>query len=121
MRPYKKSRSEVSLALIRLRNALGMSQAEFAVTLLKMAPMTISRMETVSPPEGEMLFKLSQIAEGRAARGREHSQELWEIAEHFRVLYLQELVEKIRHPLTIFSRQGKAAGFLVSPLENADA
>jgi hypothetical protein len=122
MRPYTKTRSEASVELIWLRKCLGLSQAEFAVKLLDVCPMTISRMETVNPPEGEMLFKLSQIAEDETMKGGANNEELWRLAERFRVMYLEELVGKIREPLTIVSRRGRASqGFLVTPLANKDA
>lgn len=103
MRPYEKPREPSSLALIELRKLMGMSQAEFAVKVLDVAPMTVSRLETVTPPHGDQLLRFMEIAEAEALRVIRHrdiseisarSAEFEKIASDFRNLYARETVGK---------------------------
>lgn len=70
-----------------------MSQAEFAVKVLDVAPMTVSRMETTTPPRGEVLLKLAGIAgdahEKEEAKGKRLALSL--LAVRFQALLADEL------------------------------
>lgn len=52
-------------ALIALREALNMSQGEFAVLILDCAITTVGRYETKDPPRGKVLLRLAAIAEAQ--------------------------------------------------------
>jgi hypothetical protein len=66
MKVYDKPRDEASRAVIELRNAVGMNQAEFAIKVLGSAVTTMSRYETTHPPRREQLLKFSAIATEQA-------------------------------------------------------
>jgi transcriptional regulator with XRE-family HTH domain len=115
MRPYRKPRSPVSEALIRLRKVLNLSQAEFAVRLLEMAPMTVSRFETVSPPHGEVLLELSKVAADQIGKvDGKAAQALRWYAHYFQSLYLEEMIKKVGSPMTVMANDNDASGRIIS-------
>jgi transcriptional regulator with XRE-family HTH domain len=85
MEQHETPRHAASKAVIALRKALGMTQQELAVKVLKTAITTVARWETSHPPHGDALLKLADIA-GRKG--------LFDIQYRFRGLYLQEVYEK---------------------------
>lgn len=82
----KPPRAAASDGMVALRKALNMTQAEFAVLVLKTAVTTIARYETTHPPEGDLICRLEQIAE-------EHN--LFELRDRFRELYAEEVLSKL--------------------------
>lgn len=61
-RPTSRSRGPISEAMIKLRQALGDNQQQFA-NRTKTAVTTIARYETIRPPKGRILAQLARIAE----------------------------------------------------------
>jgi len=101
MRPYAKARDDASAALIDLRAVFEMSQAEFAIKVMDLAPMTISRMETATPPRGDMLLKLSTIAFHAFSTSHVGRPELLDIAARLHGVYLREFFTALRDHFAI--------------------
>jgi hypothetical protein len=81
------SRHPASEAMLELRKAMGKTQTMFAVEVLNMAVSTVARFETSTPPEGDMLLKLAEVA-------LDNDQE--ELYERFRKLYKNWMVEQAK-------------------------
>jgi transcriptional regulator with XRE-family HTH domain len=106
-----KQRHPASEALIELREALGMSQQDFAVTELKSALNTVGRYETTNPPRGDTLLRLAEIAERRS---------LPKIAARFRRLHSDQLLSDtgLKNALSIDPQTGK--GWLLLKLDSRE-
>jgi hypothetical protein len=84
-------RSPVSAAITSLRRELGITQVEFANTVLHMSWATVAKYETTHPPKGDQLLnllrivnELAEVAEGDKAR------RLLEIGAVFSLEYARE-------------------------------
>jgi hypothetical protein len=103
-----KQRDPASQALVDLRNAMELTQQEFAVDILDCATTTISRYESFGPPKGEMLLKLRGIA---------HARGLTAIANQFQGIWLEEVKEAIGpYAARVLIGESNAGGLLVATL-----
>jgi transcriptional regulator with XRE-family HTH domain len=93
-------RHPASKALIEFREVLGMTQAEFANRLLKVAAITLSLYETTRPPDSELLRKLKGIAKREAERCEESDPakflKLKKIEQKFHILLIEEASATLR-------------------------
>jgi transcriptional regulator with XRE-family HTH domain len=114
MKEHRKQRNAASEALITLRTAMGMSQAQFAVMVLESAVTTVARYETSHPPQGDLLIRLAEIAE---------QHELIQLRDVFRKLYFAETKGKAGFDLmTIPKTEAEAAhGCLMLHLSGEEA
>jgi hypothetical protein len=95
MKRNEKKRHAASNAVIALRNALGKTQQEFAVEVVKTAIGTVAVWETTRPPRGEALLRLADVAD----RAQSTDPSLFEsktllltkLGDVFRRLYLDEV------------------------------
>jgi hypothetical protein len=91
-------REAASKAVISLRAALNQTQAEFAVTTMKVAVTTVARWETTHPPTGETLLRLKQIARRSALRAGERDPKklplFLRLEQTFERLYFDEVQAK---------------------------
>lgn len=94
MNDHEKQRHATSSALVALRQAMGKSQTSFAVEDLKVAISTLGRYETSTPPTGDVLLQLSEIAK------RENRMDLYFT---FVGSYLEQQLEKIHGELYFFA------------------
>jgi transcriptional regulator with XRE-family HTH domain len=89
-------RDPASMALIELRKVLKMSQAEFAIKLMDVAPITVYRLETGTvPPRGDTLLRLAEVADYAAnylILDNEHAEEL---RDRFLDMYLDDALDRI--------------------------
>lgn len=95
MKQHEKTRDAASEALIALRTAMGKTQAQFAVTVLDTAVTTIARYETSHPPQGELLLRLSEVAE---------QQQLFKLRDIFGELYVKQVLKKLGFDLMTIPR-----------------
>jgi transcriptional regulator with XRE-family HTH domain len=97
--------------MIRLRKALNQTQTDFAVRTLDMAVSTVARLETSTPPTGEMLLRLATIAAKHSIGG---------LSGEFRLLYVKEVIENLGGDYARFppaTGSERARGYLVMTLE----
>lgn len=66
VRKEGKERHPASKAVIALREALGLSQAEFGAKILGLSEISVARYETSHPPSGEQLRRLRDVAAAQA-------------------------------------------------------
>jgi transcriptional regulator with XRE-family HTH domain len=111
MRRKGRERSTASKAVIELREALGLSQGEFASKVLLLSEISVARYETSHPPRGEQLLRLKEIADRQASwllqkvedkrtdasekdpRDLEKMLTYVRLAERFASLYIEDLVK----------------------------
>src|SRR5712691_930163 len=86
MERHEKRRHAASDAVIALRQALGLTQQELAVKLLKSAITTVARYETSNPPRGDVLLRFATIAEKK---------KLFVLRDVFRRLYLDDVLANL--------------------------
>jgi transcriptional regulator with XRE-family HTH domain len=94
MKEHGKKRDAASDAVIELRTAMGMTQAQFAVREMKTAVTTVARWETTHPPRGETLLRLAGVAGRRARRqvlAGAFMHKMLELRDTFRVLYAEQV------------------------------
>ena len=101
-----RTRHATSDALIALRQAMKMTQAQFAVLVLDSAITTVGRYETTHPPQGDLLLRLAKIAEQEAQKERSPAeQEIFiHLKDRFKELYVQDLLEKLECNLLMMPR-----------------
>jgi hypothetical protein len=87
---YRKPRDAASLALIELRNKMGLTQAGLAVAFLKTAVTTVAKYETSHRPPTEMLLRLSEIAKAHDPA----------LASKFRIFYLEDVLKAVGNQVT---------------------
>jgi hypothetical protein len=87
MRSHEKSRDAASKAVIALRTALGKTQQEFAVEVVKTTIGTVAVWETTRPPRGDALIRLADVANENGYPA---------FAEEFRELYADEVWAKLK-------------------------
>jgi transcriptional regulator with XRE-family HTH domain len=100
MKDPEKPRHAASQAVIELRQAMGMTQQQFAVQVLGTAVTTVARYETSHPPSGKMLVTLSDIAmeQSHKVRGTDAGRELNRLFGLFRALYLDDVRRTLSKP-----------------------
>jgi transcriptional regulator with XRE-family HTH domain len=125
MKPYEKPRHAASQALIELRTAMGLNQAEFAIKVLGSAVTTMSRYETTHPPSGEVLLRLAEIA--RAERDRPENVHLKMafgfLASRFQALFADELFNSVPGEKLITelaSKDREEHGYLFMKIEGGE-
>ena len=119
-------RDTASTALVALRTAMGKTQQQFAVEVLKTAITTVARYETSHPPRGEVLLRLATIA-NEAAHGRplKVAEPLLELAGVFHGLYFEEVLRNFGAKTDFLVSIPKTAtrpavGYLVSRIEDPE-
>jgi transcriptional regulator with XRE-family HTH domain len=107
----KTSRADTSEALVELRRAMNMSQAQFAVLVLDVAITTVARYETSHAPEGDLILRLARIAEDRArasAKGTAEQLAFVRLGSRFRELYLKDVIGKFLGKVNLRERRDDA-------------
>lgn len=97
-RGKEKFRDPASVALIELRQALNKTQRDFAAEFLHTTATTVARYETHSPPRGDVLLQLADIAKQEADSPRiklSRRMQLQEISETFESLYINNSRERL--------------------------
>jgi DNA-binding transcriptional regulator YiaG len=102
-RKTDKPRDEASQAVIALRNALNMTQQEFAVEAVKTSIGTVAVWETNRPPRGDALLKLADVAWNYGQTG---------LSDRFETLFLEDVVPRLRS-LGIDVMHGDGSGFVL--------
>jgi transcriptional regulator with XRE-family HTH domain len=119
-------REPASLLLIELRRALGMSQAEFAIKLMDVAPITVYRLETTTPPRGDVLLQLADIA-GKAIDelfddDETGASKLQDIRDRLLGMFLEEVIKRIGIPFThVLKGDRPHHGFLTMRLDDIES
>jgi transcriptional regulator with XRE-family HTH domain len=139
-------RDPASLALIELRKVLKMSQAEFAIRLMNVAPITVYRLEKTDPPRGDTLLQLAEIADkaddviyadsvdededgdeddGEYAdveAGSRRHYRLQDLRERFLGMFLDDVVRRAGMPLIqVVERGGRHHLFLLMRLTDSES
>ncbi len=88
----RRTRFPASDAILDLREALGVTQPEFA-QIFGSGRSSVARWETSDPPHGITLLELSKLARERAAfyKDPKTAQKFFDIAANFRRIYLEEV------------------------------
>lgn len=108
MGSHQKNADATKRAVIALRKALGKTQQTFAVEILKTAITTVARYETSHPPRGEVLLRLSDIAQSHGFS---------DLASEFRFLYLDEVFANLGFNLISEPFAAEPRGYLVMKLK----
>jgi hypothetical protein len=110
MRREGKSRHPASRKVIALREAMGLTQAQFAKDILQCAWGSVARWETTHPPRGDALLRFFDVAECEALswnhkanqkEGTDHVEayKKWDrflnLAHGFLALYYEDLLETV--------------------------
>jgi hypothetical protein len=113
MKEHRITRDAASEALIALRTAMEMTQAQFAVQVVDTAVTTIARWETTHPPQGDLLLRLGEIA---------RQQGMPPLRDFFRGLYAKEVLGKLGFDLMMIPKTETEAehGYLMFRLEGID-
>lgn len=104
-------RNVASKLVIELRNALGKTQQQFAVEVVKTAIVTVARWETNHPPKGETLLRLAGIA--------------WEngqtrLSGDFTLLFLDEVMPRLHEKgMLRFGPASAESGYVICRFDNA--
>src|ERR1700733_9958179 len=72
-----------SEAIVTLRKRMGLSQQRFATEVLKGAISTLARYETSSPPHGEVLRQLAEVAKREGFLDLHHRFRMIDAEEYF--------------------------------------
>ena len=112
MRSANMPRSAASCAALALRTALGMTQQQFAVEIVKTAIGTVAVWETGRPPKGDVLLRLADVA-------WEHGQ--WLLAEEFSKLFLEEVMPRLRRTMVRHVFADSTSGYVLCRFDNAKA
>lgn len=124
-------RDPASLALIELRKALKMSQAEFAIKLMDVAPITVYRLETTDPPRGDTLLRLAEIADKAPCEIYSDEKDPdepseWDVLQELRDrllgMFLDDVVSRIGVPFFQIVEKGKRRhAFLLMRLNDTES
>jgi hypothetical protein len=98
MKENDRTRHATSDALIALRQAMKMTQAQFAVLVLDCAITTVGRYETTHPPQGDLLLRLGKIAKQEAnkqERSAAERQIFIDLGDRFSELYVQDVHDRL--------------------------
>lgn len=107
MKENNRTRHATSDVLIALRQAMKMSQAQFAVLVLDCAITTVGRYETTHPPQGDLLLRLAEIARQEAfekGRSPAEQQTFNDLRGRFKELYVEDAREKVGGDMLMIPR-----------------
>lgn len=109
MRSYDKQRDDASDAVIMLRNALGKTQQQFAVEVVKTSIGTVAVWETTRPPRGDTLLKLAEIA-------WKHG--FYDLSDRIETLFLDDVIPRLRTTRGIDRRLPDGSGYVLYRFAN---